>query len=275
LNNQQTPGTDRVALVTGAGRGIGRAIAVRLGQDGYAVGLTARSETQLDETAKLVEDAGGRPVAVVADVTDPADVTRVCDHVVERLGEVDVLVNNAAYAGPMRPFWDMDAAQWRSALETNILGPVYFLQALLPVMMRRHHGYVININSLQGSNPHGSPLAYAVSKAGLIRLTDGLASQLADSGVVVFDLSPGLVRTEMTAGRPDLDALPESAWALATDAAEQVSALISGRYRSLHGRFIRATDDLDGLCTLVKEDPGARLLRLTRREVVDPRRPGL
>jgi NAD(P)-dependent dehydrogenase (short-subunit alcohol dehydrogenase family) len=260
-------GSAGAALVTGAGRGIGRHIALHLARAGYAVGITARSPDQLDETARIIEAEGGRTAAEAGDVTDPAGVDRVCRAVADQLGPVDILVNNAAYAGPLQPFWETSDEQWRQAMTTNVLGPVYFLREVLPAMMRRGHGYVVNMNSMQGSDPAGSPLPYGVSKAALMRLTDGLASQLAGSGVKIFDVSPGLVRTTLTAGRPDLDALPESAWAPPEAAARQVVALVSGKYDGLHGRFIRAADDLDLLCARLREDPEARLLRLTSRAI--------
>jgi NAD(P)-dependent dehydrogenase (short-subunit alcohol dehydrogenase family)/SAM-dependent methyltransferase len=257
----------RVVLVTGAGRGIGRACALAFARAGYAVGLTARTPEQLDRTRAQVAETGARACAVPADVTDPADVDRLREQVVRTLGEIDVLLNNAAYAGPMQPFWDTEPDQWRQALMTNVVGPVLLMRAVLSSMRKRGHGHVINMNSLQGSDPSGSPLPYGVSKAALMRLTDGLAGQLAGSGVVVVDLSPGLVRTAMTAGRPDLDALPESAWAQPDAAARQAVALASGRYDGLTGRFVRAADDLDALAARVAGDPDARILRLVAREV--------
>ncbi len=256
-----------VVLITGAGRGIGRACAIEFARAGYAVGLAARSGGELDETRALVAGAGGRACAVVTDITDPDGVAALHERVTEELGAIDVLVNNAAYAGTMQPFWETSLEQWRQALTTNVIGTVLVTRAVLPAMRDRGHGHVINMNSLQGSDPAGSPLPYGVSKAALMRLTDGLAGQLAGSGVVVFDLSPGLVRTAMTSGRPDLDALPESAWAPPEEAARQAVALAGGKYDALHGRFIRARDDLDALLEVVSGDPDARILRLTARQV--------
>ena len=195
-------GRGPVVLITGAGRGIGRACALAFARAGYQVGLAARSTGQLEQTQALVAQTGGHACAVTADVTDPGDVDRLYSEVTAALGEVDVLLNNAAFAGPLKPFWETDLEQWRRALITNVLGPVLVTRAVLPAMRARGHGHIINMNSLQGSDPSGSPLPYGVSKAAVMRFTDGLAGQLAGSGVVVMDLSPGLVRTEMTSGRP-------------------------------------------------------------------------
>jgi len=193
-----------VALVTGAGRGIGRAIAVRLAEEGYAVGITARSVDQLEETADLVRRAGGRVAIAPGDVTDFGDVTKVCRAISDALGPVDVLVNNAGYAGLPEPFAEIDPDDWWRVVETNVRGPVNFSRALLPDMVRRKRGYVVNVNSMQGSKVLGASIAYGASKAALMRFTDALATEIADSAVVVVDLSPSLVRTTMTANRPDL-----------------------------------------------------------------------
>jgi NAD(P)-dependent dehydrogenase (short-subunit alcohol dehydrogenase family) len=263
------PAAARPALVTGAGRGIGRCIAVRLAAAGHSVALTARSADQLEKTAELIGRSGGRAEVLPADATDAAAVAEVVRAASERLGSISILINNAGYAGPLRPFWETELAQWRQTVETNILGPVHFLHAVLPGMMQRGAGHVVNINSLQASDPAGSPLPYGVSKAALARLTDGLARQLADTGVVVFDLSPGLVRTAMTADRPDLAELPDSVWASPENAADQALELVSGLYDMLSGRFVRATDDLAALCTRVVRNPEARLLRLTDKGVAE------
>jgi 3-oxoacyl-[acyl-carrier protein] reductase len=263
-------GQEPVVLITGAGRGIGRACALAFSRAGYLVGLAARSADQVDQTRVMVEEAGGRACAVAADITDQAAVDRLHAEVTATLGEIDVLVNNAAYICPLEPFWESDPEHWRGALITNVLGTVLVTMAVLPAMRARGRGHIINMNSLQGSDPSGSPLPYGVSKAALMRLTDGLATQLAGSGVVVMDLSPGLVHTQMTSGRPDLDALPESAWAPPEQAAQQAVALASGKHDVLAGRFVRAADDLDALAAAVAADPEARILRLTARQIAVP-----
>ncbi|HUC24735.1 MAG TPA: SDR family oxidoreductase [Streptosporangiaceae bacterium] len=257
----------RVVLITGAGRGIGRACALAFAEAGYAVGIAARTQEEIHQTLRLVQDIGSRACAVAADVTDPDGAEALVCRVTDDLGPVDVLVNNAAYAGTMQPFWATGLEQWWQCLATNVIGPVNLIRAVLPSMRERERGHIINMNSLQGSDPAGSPLPYGVSKAALMRLTDGLAGQLTDSGVIVADLSPGLVRTAMTAGRPDLDALPAQAWAPPEAAARQAVALASGRYDGLHGRFVRASDDLEALSARVRKEPDARVLRLIGREV--------
>ncbi|MFF7368550.1 SDR family NAD(P)-dependent oxidoreductase [Streptomyces tricolor] len=255
-----------VAVVTGASRGIGRAIAARLAKSGYDLALVARSEGPLAETAALVEGFGRRALTVAADITRRDDVERVRTTVLDAFGHVDVLVNNAGYASRPQPFAEWDPDDWWQVIETNLRGPALLCRALLPGMLARRSGYIVNINSLQGSKVSGAGSAYGVSKAGLMRLTDALADEVRGSGVTLFDLSPGLVRTEMTSGRPDLDALPESAWSPPEAAAEKLAHLLSGRYDALHGRFVHLTDDLDDLVGRLAGD--ARLLRM--RPPADP-----
>lgn len=261
-----------VALVTGGGRGIGRRIAVALAEEGYRLGLTARSDAELSETAELVAEAGSKAVAVTGDVAAPADVDRVCATVEERLGRIEVLVNNAGYFGEFGTFAESDPETWWRVLETNVRGPMLFCRRILPSMMDAGRGYIININSRAAvwNDPGGSGSAYSVSKAALSRLTAALAMEAGDRGVFVADLSPGMVHTSMTEQRPDFDDLPTEAFTPVTAAAETVVALVSGRYDVLHGRFVWARDDLDELAARAAADPRARTLAFRAAGPGDP-----
>lgn len=254
----------RVALVTGAGRGIGRSIAVALARTGWDVAVTSRSGDQLAETAALVGPTGRKVLAVTGDVTRSEDVDRVCEQTQSKLGPVDLLVNNAGDAGIAGAFAGADTERWWRVVETNVRGPALYCATLLPGMIERRRGQIININSMQGSKVSGASSAYGVSKAALMRFTDALAGELVGTGVEVIDFSPGLVRTTMTSGRPDLDALPPDAWNTAEAAAGMVATLASGRYRGLSGRFVRLTDDLDALAAELAGDPDRRVLRLRK-----------
>jgi 3-oxoacyl-[acyl-carrier protein] reductase len=248
------------ALVTGAGRGIGRAISVGLAREGYKVGITARSRDQLRETADYVEAVGGTAAIAVGDVVNQTDVARVHTAVARELGPIDLLVNNAGYASRPQRFTEIDPAEWWRVVETNVLGSVLFAREVLPSMLARGTGRIINMNSMMGSRLVGASVAYGVSKAALMRFTDSIAEEFAGTGVVLFDLSPGLVRTEMTANRADLDALPADAWSKPEAAAEKIVELASGKYDRLSGRFIKVTDDLADLVERIEGDD--RYLRM-------------
>jgi NAD(P)-dependent dehydrogenase (short-subunit alcohol dehydrogenase family) len=139
-------------------------------------------------------------------------------------------------------------------------------------MVSRGRGYIINMNSLQGSRGGETSAAYAVSKAALMRFTDTVAAEVAGTGVIVLDVSPGLVRTSMTDERPDLNAIPDDEWTPPETAANHIVALASGKYDALHGRFVHASDNLDDLLKLIEGHTDGRVLRLAAAGVGDPLR---
>ena len=261
-----------VTLVTGAGRGIGRAVAVRLAREGHRLGLVARSAGELATTVELAGAAGADALAVAGDITDPAAVDRVCAAVERGLGPVEVLVNNAGYFGAVGTFLDSDPGQWWRVLETNLRGPALLDHRLLPGMLARGHGRVITVNSLAAvvDDPVTGSCGYAVSKAAVLRLDAALARELAGTGVRVFSISPGLVRTAMSKLRPDIDELPDEAFVPAALAADRIAALATGRYDALHGRFLHARDDFDALLESVAGQPKARTLTILPSGPADP-----
>jgi len=137
----------QVAVVTGGGRGIGRAIALALAKAGACAAVLARSQSELDKTVRLIEHAGGRAQAFATDVRDVLTVRSAIVEIERSLGPVDLLVNNAATAGPIGPFWETDTDQWWQALEVNLRGPVHCSRAVLPGMVARHQGRIVNIAS--------------------------------------------------------------------------------------------------------------------------------
>jgi 3-oxoacyl-[acyl-carrier protein] reductase len=267
-------GERRVTLITGAGRGIGREIAVRLGAAGHRLCLTSRTSDELAETAALVTEAGGpEAITVTGDVTRPDDVDRVCRTAEDAFGPIEVLINNAGFLGGIDRFVDMDVETWWRVMEINLRGPVLFLHRVLPSMIEHGGGRVINISSKAAfqTDLRGAASAYGVSKAALLRLSAVLSAELAGTGVIVIDLSPGMVRTAMTAQRPDADRLPPDAWTPASAAAGHVEALLSGRYDALNGHFVHVVDDLDDLLLrIANAGPGARTLRLASTHPEDP-----
>ncbi|MEO6205136.1 MAG: SDR family NAD(P)-dependent oxidoreductase [Mycobacteriales bacterium] len=195
----------RIGVVTGAGRGLGREIALALAAEGMSLGLLARTGSEVRELAEHVTATFHVPAFPAAvDVTDAAAVDRVVMHVEQQLGTVDLLVNNAGLMEVAAvPFWEADRDDVWRVVETNLRGPLLLTRALLPPMVARGHGHVVNVTSrARAATRTGTYTGYAVSKRALSALTQSLASPLSGTGVVVLDLLPGLVRTAMTEAMP-------------------------------------------------------------------------
>lgn len=262
-------------LITGGGRGIGREIAIAFAATGESVAVVARSQKELDETVSLIEEQGsGRAIAIVADVSDRQSVRRMASIAKKSLGPIEVVVNNAGSPGQFLPVLEVDPQRLVSTFATNVFGPFYVCQAVVPDMVERGDGYVVNITSLQGSRAMPGAAVYGASKAALMRITDTLGQELDGTGVVVFDVSPGLVHTQFaeTPGLAEVLAeIPESEWVPPEKVAATVVELVSGKYDSLNGRFIHALDDLDVLVDLIdSEDIDARRLRMASATDEDP-----
>lgn len=265
------PPAGQVALVTGASRGIGRALAAALAGAGASVGLVGRTRSTLAETAAA---CAGPTAVAVADVTDAESVDAAV-HAVERdLGPVDLLINNAGRVDEAEvPPWEADPADWWAVVEANLRGPMLVSHAVLPAMVARGAGRIININSGMGLRAVPDYSAYSVSKAALARYTDCLAQALRPDGPVVFDLSPGRVRSDMTLGMPMWADVGDDDWTPISTVVRAVLTLASGRADALSGRFLHAArDDLDAL--IARSDDlaaaEARTLRLRPYGDSDP-----
>ena len=188
----------RVALVTGASQGIGRAVALELARHGAVVGLAARNETKLAETAAAIEAAGGQAAIFAIDVAGEESIKAGAKAVLERFGKVEILVNNAGITrdGLMLR---MKRADWDEVLGANLTGAFLLTQARLSPMLKNRWGRIVNLSSVVGRTGQAGQVNYAASKAGLIGLTRSMARELASRGITVNAVAPGYIETPMTA----------------------------------------------------------------------------
>ncbi|MEU2355737.1 SDR family oxidoreductase [Streptomyces misionensis] len=191
----------KVALVTGAGRGIGRSLATALGESGVRVGCVARSQDELSRTVELVTSRGGSALAVPADLSDPHSVPDVVRRVTTQLGAPLILINNAATVEPLGAVGDLTPDAWNAAFRLNVITPAAFSAALLPGMTAAGWGRIVNVSSAVVARPETmiGGNAYAASKAALEAHTLNLAAELAGTGVTVSVYRPGSVDTAMQA----------------------------------------------------------------------------
>jgi 3-oxoacyl-[acyl-carrier protein] reductase len=192
---------ERIALVTGASRNIGRAIAVRLAEEGHDVACVGRSVESLADTAAAVEATGRRALPLAADVSDAAAATAAVETAVEKLGGLDVLVNNAGVTRD-KLLLRMDAADFEHVIDVNLKGVYHFSRTAARTMIRNRWGRIVNITSVIGLMGNEGQANYAASKAGMIGFTKSLARELGSRNVLVNAVAPGFVETSMTEGLP-------------------------------------------------------------------------
>ena len=237
----------RIALVTGASQGIGRACALELARAGATVALAARNQAKLAEVAAEIEAAGGQAAAFALDISSEESIKAAAKAVIERFGKVEILVNNAGITrdGLMMA---MKRADWDDVLATNLTGAFLLTQALLRPMLKNRWGRIVNISSVVGRTGQAGQVNYAASKAGLIGLTRSLAREVASRGITANAVAPGYIETPMTAvldeklrtammaaiplGRPGTDLeIAQSVAFLASDSA----AYITGHVLDVNG----------------------------------------
>ena len=221
----------KVALITGAGRGIGRAIAVKLAANGAKVIINYNgSEAKAQETAKLIEEAGGEAWTVKCDVSDFAACGELARNVIERYGRIDILVNNAGVTRDgliMR----MSEEDYDKVLDTNLKGAFNTIRHLSPYFLKQRSGKIINISSVSGVLGNAGQANYSASKAGLIGLTKSVARELAGRGICVNAVAPGFIETDMTGAMSDkakdaiIASIPMKRTGHAEDIAEAVAFL--------------------------------------------------
>jgi 2-dehydro-3-deoxy-L-rhamnonate dehydrogenase (NAD+) len=188
---------DRVAIVTGASRGLGLEIARAYVAAGAAVVVTGRDETTLSDAAGTLGADGARVEAMRADVSVPKDCARVVEAAEDRFGPVTVLVNNAGVYGPMGAIEDVDWGEWTRAIEINLYGPVLMCRAVLPGMRARGYGKIVNLSGGGATAPLPRISAYAAAKAAIVRVTETFAEELRGAGVDVNAIAPGALNTRM------------------------------------------------------------------------------
>lgn len=193
----------RVAVVTGAGRGIGRAIAIGYAGAGAAVCCSSRSPTEVDETVRLIGVAGGKAIGVLADVVEYSDMERLFATAAELLGGVDIVVANAGGSVENKPVEETDPAGWKRVIDTNLVGAYHSARAAIPHLRACGGGKLIFTGSGMGHRSAPTRSAYAASKAGLWMLTRVLAQELAPHDICVNELIPGPVLTDFIKGRED------------------------------------------------------------------------
>lgn len=250
----------KVALITGAGRGIGRLAALRLARRGVRVALVSRSAGQLVRTAEEITANGGQAVAIPADVASPQSVAALKEAVADRLGHSSILVNAAGVFGPIQLVWNTDPAAWISTVMINTIGPYLTCRAFVGDMVREGWGRVVNVTSAAALHDPG-PInsAYGTSKAALNQFTRHLAAEISGSGVTANVIHPGDVKTDMWAdirdGVQGLGPVAQryrdwAAWVESTGgddpekACDLIEALMASRAAAINGRFLWIKDGL-------------------------------
>ena len=257
----------QVAVITGAGRGIGRAIALAYAREGAQLALAARSESELEQTVASVSELGAEAIAVPTDITSQGHTERLAQAVVERFGRIDVLVNNAGISGPIGPLQDNDIAEWVDTINVNLTGTFLVCRAVIPVMLEQGGGRIINLSGAGVANAWSNMSAYCSSKVAVVRLTEVLAQELEGKGIFVNALGPGSVHTSMwekmteqaaEAGADFIHGLGQrvlsGGGASIDDCAELAVWLASDESGTLTGRIISAAaDDFRSLTPMISE----------------------
>ena len=262
----------QVAVVTGASRGIGRVLAVHLAGRGAAVAAIARPSADLDSLGD--EAASGQVLRLAADVTSPEGVSSAFETVTERLGTPTLVVTCAGTADVLGPAWSADPRQWWRAVEVDLLGTMITAGSAIKLMLHAGTGRIVTVYGNLGDRQPRNVSAFAAAKAGIVRLTESLASELDGTGVRVFAMHPGFVRTPMTehlawseqgrAWLPDFGPGAEGRWGDGRAAIELVAAIAGGAADQLNGRVLWAGDDLTALARRCAGDADYRRLRLIK-----------
>lgn len=240
---------NKVAVVTGGGRGLGRDVSIRLAQQGATVILTGRTEEPLESTKKMIEAEGGRAEVYVGDMADDDTVQSIAASVADTFGQIDVLVNNAAIGGPSAPTWELNVEDWQETLQINTTGPFLTCRAFLPAMIKRKSGSIVFVGSMTGKRPLLNRSAYATSKIALVGLARTLAWELGPHDIRVNMVSPGPMEGE------------RMKWVLQKQAQEQGITDAEARDRltaqSPFGRFVDTADVVNAILYFASDRAGS------------------
>lgn len=252
----------QVALITGGSKGLGQLLANALARAGASVVITGRSLQPLEEAASSIAQAGGKVLPLVCDVSNAEAVKTAVQRAQEAVGPIDILVNNAGQAGPIDKAWRTDPTEWWQTFEVNLYGSFLCMHAVLPKMVERERGIIINVASQAGVHRWPNCSAYAVSKSAVIKLTENLAAETWRQGLSLFAYHPGLLPIGMKSERDDTLAPgspAERVWSWANELVQsgkgtspersvaQLMKLASGRYPGLSGCYLTVHDDLDAM----------------------------
>ena len=241
--------SERIALVTGAARGIGRAIAVSLAKEKWCVVINYRANAEAaQEALKQVEEAGGKGIAIQADIADAADRERLVEQTLAAFGRIDLLVNNAGMAPRERAdLLEMTEASYDEVMATNLKGPLFLTQlvALRMIELKRERAKIVNIGSLSAYASSTNRGEYCISKAGVGMMTALFADRLAGYGINVYEVRPGIIHTDMTVAVKDQydrriaeGLTPITRWGKPEDVARAVAAIARDDFQFSTGEII-------------------------------------
>jgi len=267
----------KVAIVTGAGRGIGRAIALAFAEEGANLVLASRTFEEVDETARMARGLGVQGYPAKADVSRRDDVESIVRLAIEKLGRIDILVNNAGILGPIGPLPQNDPDSWVDTVRINLIGPFLCCRAVLPFMIKERKGKIVNLSGGGATSPRPFFSAYAASKAAVIRLTETLAEETREFNIQVNAIAPGAVNTRLMdqviaagnlAGSREMEAVKkqrEAGGAAPEKAASLAVFLASDESDGLSGKLISAVwDDWMSLRGRIPEVMASDLFTLRR-----------
>ena len=273
--------SNKIAIITGAGRGIGRAIAIAFAKEGAKVSLVARTVSELEETAQLIEEYGSTSLVIPTDVTQPSSVASMVRETVSHYGRVDILVNNAGVPGPIGALQNNKIDDWIKTIQVNVIGPYLCCKSVVPLMTNQGGGKIINLAGAGANNAWANLSAYCTSKAGVVRMTEVLALELEKKNIQVNALGPGSIHTRMweelrngaeaanaTKIQEIGDRVLSGGGASLENPAELAVFLASDDSGKLSGRLISAvTDDFNNIASKIPEIMESEAFTLRRLDL--------